>query len=500
MNPAVPTPGRSRWLALVVLCAGMTMVILDQTIVTVALPAIQRSLGFSQPGLAWVVNAYLIAFGGVLLLAGRLGDLVGGKRVFMTGLVIFTVASVLCGAADSQLMLIAARFAQGLGGAMATAAGLGMIVRAFPAQPEQGRAMGAYSFVGAGGASAGLVLGGVLTQALGWHWIFFVNAPVGAVTIAAGARLLESGRGAGIRAGADVVGAVAATAGIMLAVYTIAGTSRYGWGSAHTLGIAAASAALLAGFVARQATAATPLLPLRLFRSRSVSGANLVQALTVAALFGFQFLIALYLQHVLGYSAAETGVAMLPTAAAIGVVSIGASARLNARFGERAMLIAGLVCVMTALVLLTRAPVRGAYLTDVLPSLVAIGGFGLALPAMMTLALSAATPADAGLASGLANTTQQVGGALGLAVLAALATARTGHLLAAGQRPAAALTGGYHLAFGIGAALVAGAIVVAATVLRPAGPLLPAQAGHEPAAAAVAMDNECDGAASCDHR
>src|SRR5216683_1082843 len=328
--------GRSRWLALIVLCTGMMMIILDGTIVTVALPTIQRDLGFSQSGLAWVVNAYLIAFGGLLLLAGRLGDLIGAKRVFMAGLVVFTAASVLCGVSGSQGMLIGARFAQGVGGAMASAVSLGMIVRMFPEPPQQAKAMGAYSFVGAGGASIGLVLGGVLTQALSWHWIFFVNAPIGIAAALAGARLLESDRGIGLREGADVAGALLVTVGLMLGVYAIVETTRYGGGSSRTLGTAAVALALLTGFVARQATAARPLLPLGVFRSRKISGANLVQALAVAGAFGFQVLIPLYMQRVLGYGAAKTGLAMLPAAAVIGTLSVGVSARLNARFGERA--------------------------------------------------------------------------------------------------------------------------------------------------------------------
>src|SRR6266700_3173545 len=333
---------RSRWLALTVLCAAMLMIILDGTIVTVALPAIQRDLGFSSSGLAWVVNAYLIAFGGLLLLAGRLGDLIGGKRVFLAGLAVFIVASLLCGLSVSQPMLIAARFVQGAGGALASAVSLGMIVRLFPEPPLRARALGIYSFTGAGGASVGLVLGGVLTQALSWHWIFFVNAPVGAVAIAAGGLLLAGERGTGLRHGADAVGALLVTAGLMTAVYAIVETSGYGGGSARTLGTGAVAVVLLAAFFARQHLARTPLLPLRIFRSRNVSGANVVQALTVAAAFGFQVLIPQYMQRVLGYGAAEAGVGMLPAAVVIGGLSAGLSARLIARFGLRSMLVAGL--------------------------------------------------------------------------------------------------------------------------------------------------------------
>jgi EmrB/QacA subfamily drug resistance transporter len=472
---------RRRWLALTVLCAAMMMIILDGTIVTVALPTIQRDLGFSSAGLAWVVNAYLIAFGGLLLLAGRLGDLIGGRRVFIAGLVVFTAASLLCGFSVSQPMLIAARFAQGAGGAMASAVGLGMIVRLFPEPPEQAKAMGAYSFVGAGGASVGLVLGGVLTQALSWHWIFFVNVPIGVAAAVAGWRLLESGDGIGLRAGADTAGAILVTGGLMLAVYTIVQTTRYGWGSAHTLGAAAVALVLLAAFVVRQGRARTPLLPLRVFRSRNVSGANVVQALTVAAAFGFQVLIPQYMQRVLGYGPARAGLAMLPAAVVIGTISVGVSARLNTRFGPRSMMIAGLVPIVVGFALLIRLPVHGSYAADLLPTMLAVGGFGLAFPAMITLAMSSATHADAGVASGLVNTTQQVGAALGVAVLSTLAAGRAGHLLAAAGASAAgaghsasaaltaaALTSGYRLAFATGTGLAAAAVVLAVVILRPA--------------------------------
>jgi EmrB/QacA subfamily drug resistance transporter len=465
---------RSRWPALTVLCAAMMMIILDGTIVTVALPTIQRVLGFSSSGLAWVVNAYLIAFGGLLLLAGRLGDLIGGKRIFLAGLVVFTAASLLCGLSVSQPMLIAARFVQGAGGAMASAVSLGMIVRLFPDPPEQAKAMGAYSFVGAGGASVGLVLGGVLTQALNWHWIFFVNVPIGVAATVAGWRLLADERGMGLKAGADAAGAVLVTVGLMLGVYAIIETTRYGWGSTRTAGTAAAAAVLLAAFLVRQHVARTPLLPLRIFRSRNVSGANAVQALTVAAAFGFQVLIPQYMQRVLGYGAAEAGMAMLPAAVVIGTFSVGLSARLIARFGLRVMLVTGLAPIVAGFALLTRLPVAGSfgvfgtYPLHLLPTMLLIGGFGLAFPAMITLAMSGTPDADAGVASGLVNTTQQVGAALGVAVLSALAAARTGRLLAAGRPSGAALTGGYHLAFGVGAGLAAAALVLAAVVLRPA--------------------------------
>jgi EmrB/QacA subfamily drug resistance transporter len=458
--------GRSRGLALTVLCAAMMMIILDGTIVTVALPTIQRDLGFSSSGLAWVVNAYLIAFGGLLLLAGRLGDLIGGKRVFIAGLVVFTLASLWCGLSADPPMLITARFVQGIGGAMASAVSLGMIVRLFPEPREQAKAMGAYSFVGAGGASVGLVLGGVLTQALSWHWIFFVNVPLGVVAAVSGARLLPDEPGLGLRAGADAAGAVLVTAGLMIGVYSIVETTTYGWASARTLGGFAVAVVLLLTFFVRQALARTPLLPLRIFRSPNVSAANAVQALTVAAAFGFQVLIPQYMQRVLGYGAAAAGVGMLPAAVLIGLLSIGVSARLIARFGLRAMLAAGLAPIVVGFALLTRLPVHASYPADLLPTMLLVGGFGLAFPAMITLAMSGASASDAGVASGLVNTTQQVGAALGVAVLSTLAAARSGHLLRAGRSTAVALTSGYHVAFGLGAGLAAAALLLGLATLR----------------------------------
>jgi EmrB/QacA subfamily drug resistance transporter len=460
--------GRARWLALAVLCAVTMMIILDGTIVTVALPSIQRDLGFSATSLEWVVNGYLIAFGGLLLLAGRLGDLAGGKRVFLAGLVLFTAASLACGLAVSQPMLIAARFVQGAGGATASAVSLGMIVRLFPSPREQAKAMGVYSFVGAGGASLGLVLGGVLTQALSWHWIFFVNVPFGVLAVAAGWFVLDDFPGIGLRAGADGIGALLVTSGLMLGVFAIAGTTSYGWGSPHTLVSGAGAVVLLTGFVVRQRTARTPLLPLRVLGSRDVSVANAVQALTVAAAFGFQVLIPQYMQRVLGYGPASAGVAMLPAAVMIAALSMGASARLNARFGTRTMLAAGLVPVAVGLALLIRLPLSGGYAPNLLPTMLLVGGFGLAFPAMITLAMSAASASDAGVASGLVNTTQQVGAALGVAVLSTLAAARTGSLVAHGEGMRAALTEGYRLAFGVGTGLALAALLIALVALLPA--------------------------------
>jgi EmrB/QacA subfamily drug resistance transporter len=479
----------SPWVALLVLCAGFLMIILDQTIVNVALPSIQEDLGFSQTSLAWVVNAYLIAFGGLLLLAGRLGDLIGRKRVFLTGLVLFVLASLWCGFATSQQMLIVARFAQGVAGALTSSVILGMVVTLFTDSHGQAKAIGIYSFVGAAGASTGLLLGGVLTQALSWHWIFFVNVPIGVLVLVLGVRVLETDRGIGLRQGADVLGAALVTAALMLGTYAILTATDYGLGSGHTLGFGLVAVVLLAGFIARQARVATPLMPLRLFRSRNLSGGNLVLGLMLAGMFSHLFLGSLYLQRVLGYSPLEIGLAFLPVAVTIGGLSVGLSARLNGRFGERAVLLPSLLFIAAGLALLGRAPVGASYVADVLPAFLCLGiGGGLAFPALVTLAMSGATPSDSGLASGINNTTQQVGGALGLAVLATLASSRTDDLLAQGLHEVAALDGGYDLGFATAAGIVLAAAALALLILRPKEQAAPEEApvAAEPQGAPVA--------------
>ncbi|HEV7885539.1 MAG TPA: DHA2 family efflux MFS transporter permease subunit [Solirubrobacteraceae bacterium] len=490
---AAPTldDARERWLALVVLCVGMLMIILDSTIVNVALPSIQADLGFSQSALAWVVNAYLIAFGGLLLLAGRLGDLIGRRRIFLAGLALFTTASLACGLAPSKETLIVARFIQGIGGAMTSAVILGMIVTMFREPRELAKAIGVYSFIASAGASIGLLLGGVLTQAINWHWIFFVNVPIGVVTGLFALRLVRDNEGLGLRSGADALGALLVTGALMLGVYTILEAGGHGWTSLHTLGFGAAALALLAGFVARESRTASPLVPLSIFRSRDISGANAIQGLMVAGLFGMFFMGVLYLQRVLGFDAIQTGLAFLPVSVLIGALSLGVSARLNARFGARATLLTGLTLIVAGLAYFARVPTNGDYAVDVLPVMLLFGaGAGLSFPSLMTLAMSGVTPSESGLASGLVNTTLQVGGAVGLAILATLATSRTDALVAAGEPTAAALTGGYHLAFIVGGGLVLAALLVAATVLRPANAVLVAEeediAAPEPAYAEAA--------------
>jgi EmrB/QacA subfamily drug resistance transporter len=464
-----PISDRDRWIALYVLCIGMLMIVLDITVVNVALPSIKDDLGFSQSSLAWVVNAYLITFGGLLLLAGRLGDLVGRRTIFLWGLAVFVLASLLCGASQSEGMLIGARLLQGIGGAMTSAVILGMIVTMFPQPRDQAKAVGIYAFVASAGGAVGLLIGGILTQTISWHWIFFVNAPIGLVTALLARRLLEKDEGIGFGEGADSLGAVLITASLMLGVYTIVEpAAKDGWGAPLTLGLGAASLALLGAFIAREATTSNPLIPLRIFRSRNVSGANVVQVLTVAGMFGMFFMGSLYLQLVQGYDALQIGLAFLPVTIIMGTLTARYSEPLIMRFGARRLLFPGLGLVTAGLVLFTRAPVDGNYFVDVLPVLVLLGtGIGVCFPALMTIAMSGATRADAGLASGLVNTSAQVGGALGLAVLATLSTSRSDSLEAAGQSTASALTSGYHLAFWVAAGLVVAAIGVAAAVIQP---------------------------------
>jgi len=473
---------RTRWLALYVLCSGVLMIVIDATIVNVALPSIQEDLGFSQSNLAWVVNAYLIAFGGLLLLAGRVGDLIGQRRVFLIGLAIFTAASLLCALAQSQGMLIAARFVQGVGGALSSAVILGMIVTMFPEPRDQAKAIGVYGFVASAGGSIGLLAGGALTDAINWHWIFFINVPIGIATAVLAVRLVEDREGIGLGEGADIFGAMLLTSGLMLGVYTILGVEEHGWVSTQTLALGAVSLALQMVFLWRQARISKPLMPLRLFRSRNVAGANVVQALLVAGMFGMFFLGALYMQRILGYTPLGVGLAFLPATLAMGTMSLRFSDRLTLRFGPKATLIPSLILIGAGLLLFARTPVDGTYAIDLMPPMILLGlGAGLGFPSLMTLAMSGATRSDSGLASGLVNTSIQVGGAIGLAVLATLAAERTNGLRADGESFMSALNSGFHLAFLIGAALVAIAVVIAVVVLRaprPAG--AEAGAGPEP--------------------
>jgi EmrB/QacA subfamily drug resistance transporter len=459
---------KTRWLALYTLCAGVLMIVLDATIVNVALPSIQEDLGFSQSSLAWVVNAYLIPFGGLLLLAGRFGDLIGQRKVFLGGLAVFTGASLLCAMAQTQEMLIAARFVQGAGGAAASAVVLGMIVTMFPEPREQAKAIGVYGFVASAGGSIGLLTGGALTEAISWHWIFFINVPIGIATAMLALRLVAAKPGLGLAAGADIPGAVLCTVGLMLGVYSIIGVSEHGWLATNTLGLGAVSLALVTAFVIRQARIANPLMPLRLFRVRTVTGANLTMALMVAGMFAMFFLGALYLQRVLGYNPLEVGLAFLPSSVLMGIISLRLTERLIMRFGAHNVLLPGIAAIGVGLLLFARTPVDGTYWADVFAPTMFIGlGAGIAFPSLMQLSMTGVEMHDMGMASGLVNSTVQVGGAIGLAVLATLSAGRSEDLGAAGETAAAALNGGYHVAYLVGAALVAGALVTALTLLRP---------------------------------
>jgi EmrB/QacA subfamily drug resistance transporter len=463
-------PDRTRWIALYVLCTGMLMIVLDVTVVNVALPYIQTDLGFSSASLAWVINAYLISFGGLLLLAGRLGDLLGRRRVFLVGLGIFCAASVVCGLSQNQATLVIARFVQGGGGALTSAVILGMIVTMFPEPREQAKAIGVFAFVASAGGAVGLLAGGVLTQAINWHWIFFINVPIAIATAVLARRYVAADRGTGLTSDVDVSGAGLVTAALMLGVYTIVKPAAdYGWSSPRTLAFASASVVLLVAFIGREATAANPLMPLRIFRSRTVCGANAIQVLGAAGMFGTFFLGALYVQRVLHYSPLTIGFAFLPVSVLMGLISVRYSERLIARFGAQRLCVAGLLLIAVALGLLALVPVHDAYWLHLFPAFAIIGlGAGLCFPPLMGLAMSGATPQDAGLASGLVNTTGQVGGALGLAVLATVTSARTAHLRATGHSTAAALTGGYHLGFAISAVLVLVGVGVAVFGLTPA--------------------------------
>jgi EmrB/QacA subfamily drug resistance transporter len=473
---------RRRWLALVVLCLGDLMIVLDTTIVNVALPSIREDLGFSETSLAWVVNAYLLTFGGFLLLGGRLGDLFGHRRLFLAGLTLFTAASLTCGLAGSQHALVAARAVQGLGGAVVSAVALSLIMTLFTDPGERTKAMGVFGFVVAAGGSIGVLVGGVLTDLLSWHWVFLVNIPVGVAVFALSVLLLPGGRGQAAGTRLDVAGAVTVTAALMLAVYAIVNGNDQGWTSARTLGLLAASAGLFALFVLLESRVASPLVPLSLFRLRNVVVANVVGVLWSAGMFAWFFLSALYLQQVLGYSPLQVGLAFLPANLIMGAFSLGLSAKVVMRFGIRVPLATGMLLVAAGLLLFARAPVAGGFLVDALPAMLLLGfGVGLAFNPVLLAAMSDVDQSESGLASGVVNTSFMMGGALGLAVLASLAAWRTDSLLADGQDSLAALNGGYHLAFVVGAAFALAAAVLSAVLLRAGRPAT----AHEGEAAGV---------------
>jgi EmrB/QacA subfamily drug resistance transporter len=469
--PMTITDNRSRWLALLVVCLGDLMIVLDGTIVNVALPSIRDDLAFSQASLAWVVNAYLLTFGGFLLLGGRLGDLFGHRRLFLAGIALFTLASLACGVATSQEFLVGARAVQGIGGAVVSAVALSVLMMLFTEQADRAKAMGVFGFVLSGGGVIGVLLGGVLTDVLNWHWIFLVNLPVGVAVCVLSLRLLPKQREALASGRVDVAGAIAVTASLMLAVYAIVNSHEEGWASARTLGILAAAAALLAGFLAIEARISSPLMPLGLFRNRNVSTANVVGVLMAAGMFAYFFFSALYLQLVLEYSPLEVGLAYLPGTIVWGGSSLLLSDRLVMRFGIRTPLLTGLGLMTLALVLLARTPVDGSWAVDILPATIAVGlGAGIAFNPLLLAAMSGVPQEQAGLASGVVNTAFMMGGAVGLAALASTAAARSDTLLSTGDGPLAALNGGYHVAFVVGAVFVVASALVAATLLRVEAP------------------------------
>jgi EmrB/QacA subfamily drug resistance transporter len=469
---------RARWLALVIVCLGDLMIVLDVTIVGVALPSIREDLGFSESSLAWVANAYLLTFGGFLLLAGRLGDLFGHRRLFVLGIALFTTASLACGFATSQGMLIGARAVQGLGGAVVSAVALSLIVTLFTEAAERAKAMGVFGFVAAGGGTIGVLLGGVLTDTLSWHWIFLVNVPIGIAVFALARLVLPGGVTEGAEGRLDVAGALTVTASLMLAVYAIVNGNGVGWTSARTVGLLGASAALLGLSLVIEARVRSPLVPLGLFRLRNIAVSNVVGVLWAAAMFAWFFLSALYLQLVLGYTPLQVGLAFLPANLIMAVFSLGLSARLVMRFGIRLPLGAGLGLAAVGLFLFARAPVDGSFALDVLPSMILLGiGAGMAFNPVLLAAMSDVSPNEAGLASGIVNTSFMMGGALGLAVLASLAASRADTLLSSGESQIAALTGGYHLAFLAGGIFALSAAVLGAALLRAQAPSVePAEA------------------------
>jgi EmrB/QacA subfamily drug resistance transporter len=493
MTTAQPSPQateagastKSPWLALYVLCLGDLMIVLDQSIVNVALPSIRTDLGFSQASLAWVVNAYLLTFGGFLLLSGRLGDLLGNKRVFLGGVVSFTIASAVCGLAPSAEFLVVGRAVQGLAGAAVSAVALALIMGLFSEPGDRAKAMGVFGFVMSGGGAVGVLAGGVLTGLLSWHWIFLVNVPVGIAVVIATRAVLPADDVVPGSAKLDVPGAVLVTSALMIAVYAIVGGNEAGWGSTRTVTLLGTAVVLFVAFVVREVKAAAPLVPLRLFKLRNVSVSQVVGVLWAAAMFAWFFLAALYLQQVLGYSALEVGLAFVPTSLVMMFCSLKVSDRLVMRFGIRPPLTVGLALAAVSLALFAIAPVDGNFVVDVLPSMVLLGiGAGIAFNPVLLAAMGDVEPHEAGLASGVVNTSFMMGGALGLAVLVAVSDSRTATLAASGANPVEALHGGLQVAFAVGAVAAALAAVVGGVFLRPQPMTMP-----EPAAA---DEHECD--------
>ncbi len=485
------TSNRRRWMALVVVCLAQLMIVLDTTIVNVALPAVQRDLHFTQGNLTWVVNAFLVTFGSFLLLAGRLGDLLGRKRVFLAGVVVFTGASALCGLAPSQGFLIAARFVQGIGAAMQASVILAIIVTEFPLPADRARAMSAYVFVAVAGGSLGLLAGGALTQALSWHWIFFVNLPIGIATIALGRALIPRDAGLGLEHGVDWLGSVLVTVSLMTAVYAIVQATSHGWGSLQVLGFGGLAAALMMAFLALEARIENPIMPPRILRVHGLVGSSVVRGFLVTGMYSTFFLGTLYLEHVRHYSALQTGLAFMPWTVTVGILSLGVTARLVSRFGAMRVLTFGMVMVIAGLGLLGTTGVHTGFFPTIFLAYFAIGlGIGSAFMPLLTIAMADVPAADAGLGSGIVNVSQQVAGALGLAVLGTIATNHSKSLQAGGHTIASSLVGGYHLAFAIGAACVAVGIVTARALLRTPEPAASAAAARPQPVSQIAGERE----------
>jgi EmrB/QacA subfamily drug resistance transporter len=467
LSSLVSGADRRRWMSLVVVCLAQLMIVLDTTIVNVALPSIQHDLHFTQGNLTWVINAFLVTFGSFLLLAGRLGDLVGRKRVFMLGVTVFTIASVVCGLAPSQGVLIGARFLQGVGAALQASVILAIIVTEFPEPAERARAMSAYVFVSVAGGSLGLLAGGVLTEALSWHWIFFVNLPIGIATLALGKALVPSDRGLGLGHGIDWLGSVLVTVALMIGVYAIVQATSHGWGSDQVLGFGALSLLLLGAFGALESRLENPIMPMRILSVRGLVGSSVVRGFLVTGMYSTFFLGTLYLEHIRHLSALDTGLAYMPWTITVAILSLGVTARLVARFGAMRVLTGGMVAVIGGLVLLTTTGPHTAFFPTIGVSFFLIGlGIGTAFMPLLQIAMADVPAADAGLGSGIVNVSQQISGALGLAVLSTIATNHTQSLAAGGSSVTEALIGGYHLAFTIGAVAVAVGILVAMVVLR----------------------------------
>jgi EmrB/QacA subfamily drug resistance transporter len=466
-----------RWLALFILCLGDLMIVLDTTIVNVALPSIRTDLGFSETSLVWVVNAYMLTFGGFLLLGGRLGDLFGHRRLFLFGIALFTFASLCCGLANTQSLLITARAVQGVGGAIVSAVALSLIMDLFTEPDERAKAMGVFGFVMAGGGSLGVLLGGLLTNLFNWHWIFLVNLPIGIAVFALCFTMMPVDRKSTQAIHLDILGAVTVTLSLMVAVYAVVNGNQIGWLTLQTIGLLAIAVVLFATFLITETRVKAPLVPLHIFGLRNVVAANMIGVLWSASMFAWFFICALYLQLVLGYSPLQVGLAFLPANLIMGFFSLGLSAKLVMRFGTRLPLAIGMALVAAGLALFARAPVGGNFIADVLPGMILLGiGAGNAFNPVLLAAMSDVEPNESGLASGIVNTAFMMGGALGLAVLASLAAARANSLVASGMSTPDSLTGGYHIAFTVGTIFAASAALLTA-MLRNSGQQAAAQTG-----------------------